>query len=147
MRTTDWPPRPGRAVGSGVGAPILGAGQLQVSGAAALSPVAAMARTDAALKASGRTRDGWSEMPDATTLFLRGDIMPGRGVDQVLPEPESLRLRSLRQARRGLRRARRVGAQPGSGADGFHPRSGPMPPSDVLKDSHFQRIHVPLPRA
>jgi len=31
-------------------------------------------------------------MPDTTTLFLCGDVMPGRGIDQILPHPGDPRL-------------------------------------------------------
>jgi poly-gamma-glutamate capsule biosynthesis protein CapA/YwtB (metallophosphatase superfamily) len=31
-------------------------------------------------------------MPDTTTLFLCGDVMLGRGIDQILPHPGNPRL-------------------------------------------------------
>lgn len=59
---------------------------------------------------SGGTR---RDREGAVTLFLCGDVMTGRGIDQVLPDSVDPRLREpqVRSARRYVQLARRAGAE------------------------------------
>ena len=98
------------------------------------------ARAGRSPTASGRTGGNQESAParDTLTLFLGGDVMTGRGIDQVLPHPSDPRLveRSMRLRPR-LRPPRRAGERPdpaagrpglhlGRGARGTRPDPGPM---------------------
>ncbi len=65
---------------------------LQLSGAASVGFLTARAHAGADLEMQDRTNDGRSGNSDLITLFLCGDVMTGRGIDQVLPNPSDPRL-------------------------------------------------------
>ncbi len=65
---------------------------LQLSGAASVGFLTARAHAGAVLEMQDRTNDGRSGNSDLITLFLCGDVMTGRGIDQVLPNPSDPRL-------------------------------------------------------
>jgi poly-gamma-glutamate synthesis protein (capsule biosynthesis protein) len=65
---------------------------LRLSGVATLALVSARTQAGAAVKQLDRTRGERSGASDLITIFLCGDVMTGRGIDQVLPHPSDPRL-------------------------------------------------------
>jgi poly-gamma-glutamate synthesis protein (capsule biosynthesis protein) len=62
---------------------------------------------------SDATENRRPEVSDAITLLLCGDVMLGRGIDQILPHPSGPRRGEIGQ---DVRRARRASEQPDSAA-------------------------------
>ncbi len=65
-------------------------GFLKLSGVATLGLLTAQTQAGAVLKTFDRTKRG--RRGNLTTLFLCGDVMTGRGIDQVLPYPNDPRI-------------------------------------------------------
>lgn len=68
---------------------------LTLSGVATFSLLTAQARARPVVEKVDRIKNEPSERSDAITLFLCGDVMTGRGIDQVLPHPGDPRLCEL----------------------------------------------------
>jgi poly-gamma-glutamate synthesis protein (capsule biosynthesis protein) len=65
---------------------------LQLAGLAAAGFVAARAQGGARVQPHDQTEREHAASSDVVTLFLCGDVMTGRGIDQVLPHPSDPRL-------------------------------------------------------
>ena len=63
-----------------------------LSGAATLDLLMAQTRARGPLGQIGQGDDKPSESAEPMTLFLCGDVMTGRGIDQVLPHPGDPRI-------------------------------------------------------